>query len=157
MTEQFFNYVCSLTLIPRDFGLELMRCFLAKTKENAKTSSNIRFSHSCKSWREIFECFPKILLRENETIKVVRRLRLFVIIRQCCMYTIPLVCFVIFHWIYALLLNLFQKRFCFVKYKKTRKLAKFQKSKLSANLQYEQRHDTWREKDSYIDSQNISS
>ena len=111
VTEQFFNYVCSLTLIPRDFGLELMRCFLAKTKENAKPSSNIKFSHSCKSWREIFECFPKILLREKETIKVVRRLRLFVIIRQCCMYTIPLVCFVIFHWIYALLLNLFQKDF----------------------------------------------
>ena len=43
------NFLCSLTLIPRDLGLKLMRCFLAKTKDNAKATSNIKFSHSCKS------------------------------------------------------------------------------------------------------------
>ena len=116
VTEQFFNYVCSLTLIPRDFGLELMRCFLAKTKENAKPSSNIKFSHSCKSWAEIFECFPKILLRENETIKVVEDYDCLLSYGNVMLYTISLVCFVIFHWKCALLLSVFQKDICFVKY-----------------------------------------
>ena len=76
------NFLCSLTLIPRDLGLKLMRCFLAKTKDNAKATSNIKFSHSCKSWNKIFECFPKNFVTRKWNYKSCRRLRLFVIIRQ---------------------------------------------------------------------------
>ena len=113
------NFLCSLTLIPRDLGLELMRCFLAKTKDNAKATSNIKFSHSCKSWNKIFECFPKNFVTRKWNYKSCRRLRLFVIIRQR---------YVVYD------INVSQKIFVLSNIRR-HKLAKFQNLKLLENIQ----------------------
>ena len=67
-----------------------------------------------KAEMKFLSLFQKILLRENETIKVVEDYDCLLSYGNVMLYTVSLVCFVIFHWKCALLLNVSQKDICFV-------------------------------------------
>ena len=66
------NYSISFTLSDPQiswFWINIYVLFSRKNKRNGKNvSSNIKFSHSCKSWKKIFWVFSKNLCYENETI-----------------------------------------------------------------------------------------